>query len=127
MAEISRFRLGNYATFDDLIQKIETSTGLSHSRYLNPIPITLSNFEVIGFTQISTLDLTFEYFFGTGEEDGIRVIFSNEITFTISEKVSGVEFPFLKWVHEIQNLVEDRIKDKKQIFIQEGRRTIPVK
>ena len=108
MIAVSRFRIGNYASFDGLLQRIESQIGLDHSAFLEPLAVTVSNFKLIGFTHHFESDNYLIYFFDTREGDGISIIFRSESDFVIMEKISRIEYPFLKWIHEVQNLIEDK-------------------
>ncbi|WP_207533027.1 hypothetical protein [Desertivirga arenae] len=127
MIGISKFRIGNYAMFDGLVQKIETSSGLRDSDFLDPIPVSILSFNTIGITGRSEEGGRLRYFFATVKGDGIIVTFQENNFFIITEKVSGIEFPFLRWVHELQNLVEDKTKGSQPTLVGEERRTITVK
>lgn len=106
--QVSGFRIGNYASFDGILQRIESQVGLDHSAFLEPLAVTVSNFKLIGYTHHFETDNFLIYFFDTTEGDGISIIFHSETEFVIIEKISKIEYPFLKWVHEVQNLVEDK-------------------
>ena len=114
MNTISKFRFGNLAQFDDQLQRINTQTGLENAAFLDPLPITsqiLKELECIELTESSENPV---YLFKTFQEDGIKVIFGSGQEFIIKEQLSEIEYPFIKWVHELQNLVEDKIN--KHVF-----------
>jgi hypothetical protein len=108
MNNISAFRLGNYALFDGELQKIVTQTGLDNSAFLEPLPITEEIFVQLGYKPLRPSSDYSVYRFNISEEDGIKVIFNFKQEFLIIEQVSGIEYPFIKWVHELQNVVEDK-------------------
>ncbi len=101
--------MGNYALFEGALQRIETVAGLESSSYLDPMPISQRHFEELGYRVYRQSTHFTIYLFETLPQDGIAVVFIGEDEFTVREFSSQIEYPFVRWVHELQNLVEDRI------------------
>lgn len=107
---ISAFRLGNYALFDGELQVIKTQHGLESSAFLDPVPISVQLFKDLGIKELEETREYSIYLFKTGHKSGISVVFNSrfESEFLIMEQYTRVEFPFVRWFHELQNLVSDR-------------------
>jgi hypothetical protein len=118
MGDIKEFRIGNYALFDGELQRIETQDGLDSSSFLDPIPITAEVFRQFGYSALEETSDYSIYLFKTTKKRGISVVFDSKGAFIIMEQKTRIEFPFIKCLHELQNLLQDkkqRSKGKKKV------------
>ena len=109
MNDLSTYRIGNNVLYEGRIIKLNAD-GLKNTKYVSPIPLDKVYFERMKMKVFLGDDHCPSYMFNTSEDDGIVVIFHKKKTIVL-EHVSKIEYPFIKHVHEVQNLIEDKRKE----------------
>ena len=106
MRDLSSYRIGNYACYNGKAIKLNQA-GTKNRSFLKPLPLTEKNLIMIGYSPFMQDTISRVYSFDTAEDEAITVVFHNLKGITVMDLTTKQEYS-IKWLHELQNIIEDK-------------------